>query len=60
MNKLKMFLSLATVLVVVGGAFVFETTVAEAHTSTVKIRVDTNGFSPSSIDVEAGHKLNLV
>lgn len=32
----------------------------EAHTRTVKIRVDKNGFSPSSIDAEAGHKLNLV
>ena len=34
--------------------------VAEAHTRTIKIRVDKNGFSPASIDVEAGHKLNLV
>ena len=32
----------------------------EAHTRTIKIRVDKNGFSPSSIDAEAGHKLNLV
>lgn len=32
----------------------------EAHTRTVKIRVDKSGFSPSSIDAEAGHKLNLV
>lgn len=32
----------------------------EAHTRTVKIKVDKNGFSPSSIDAEAGHKLNLV
>lgn len=60
MNKLKIFLALAAMLVVAGGAFVFETTVAEAHTRTVKIKVDKNGFSPSSIDAEAGHKLNLV
>ena len=60
MNKLRIFFALAAMLVVAGGAFVFETTVAEAHTRTVKIRVDKNGFSPSSIDAEAGHKLNLV
>ena len=60
MNKLKIFFTLAAVLVVAGGALVFETPVAEAHTRTVKIKVDKNGFSPSSIDAEAGHKLNLV
>ena len=60
MNKLKIFLVLSAMFVVAGGAFVFETTVAEAHTRTVKIRVDKNGFSPSSIDAESGHKLNLV
>ena len=60
MNKLKIFLALSAMLVVAGGAFIFETTVAEAHTRTVKIKVDKNGFSPSSIDAEAGHKLNLV
>jgi len=60
MNKLKIFFALTAMLVVVGGAFVFETTVVEAHTRTVKIKVDKNGFSPSSIDAEAGHKLNLV
>ena len=60
MNKLKIFLALSAVLVVAGGAFIFETTVVEAHTRTVKIKVDKNGFSPSSIDAESGHKLNLV
>ena len=60
MNRLKIFLALSAVLVVAGGAFIFETTVAEAHTRTVKIKVDKNGFSPSSIDAESGHKLNLV
>ena len=60
MNKLKIFLALAAMLVVAGGALVFETTAVEAHTRTVKIKVDNNGFSPSSIDAEAGHKLNLV
>jgi len=60
MNKLKIFLAIAAIIVVAGGAFVFETTIAEAHTRTVKVKVDKNGFSPSSIDAEAGHKLNLV
>ena len=32
----------------------------EAHTRTVKISVSKSGFSPSSVDAEAGHKLNLV
>ena len=36
------------------------TTSVEAHTRTVKVKVSKSGFSPSSIDVEAGHKLNLV
>ncbi len=43
-----------------GGAFFITSNVVEAHTRTVKIRVDKDGFSPSSIEVEAGHKLNLV
>ena len=46
--------------VVAGGAFAIVTDVVEAHTRTIKIRVDKNGFSPSSIDVEPDHKLNLV
>jgi Cu+-exporting ATPase len=60
MNKIKVLFAAAALLVASGGAFVFETTVVEAHTRTVKIKVDKNGFSPSSIDAEAGHKLNLV
>lgn len=60
MTKLKIFLALIAMSLAVGAAFVFRTTVVEAHTRTVKIRVDKNGFSPSAIDVEAGHKLNLV
>ena len=60
MNKLKVFFAMAALLVAAGGAFIFETSVAEAHTRTVKVKVDKNGFSPSSIDAEAGHKLNLV
>ena len=60
MKKLKLFLVLAALIVGLGGAFALITNVAEAHTRTVKIRVDKNGFSPSSIEVEAGHKLNLV
>lgn len=60
MNKVKVFFAMAALLVAACGAFIFETTVAEAHTRTVKVKVDKNGFSPSSIDAEAGHKLNLV
>jgi len=60
MRKLKIILALLVVAIVASGAFVFVTDVVEAHTRTVKIRVDKNGFSPSSIDVEPDHKLNLV
>ena len=60
MKKLKLFLALTAIIVGVGGAFALVTNVVEAHTRTVKITVDKNGFSPSSIEVEAGHKLNLV
>lgn len=60
MNKLKIFFALTALMVVASGAFIFETNVVEAHTRTVKIKVDKNGFSPSSIDAEAGHKMNLV
>ena len=60
MKKLKLFLAMTTLVVVAGAAFAFVTNVVEAHTRTVKIRVDKNGFSPSSIDAEAGHRLNLV
>ncbi len=60
MNKLKLVLAAAALLTVAGGAFILVTNVVEAHTRTVKIKVDKNGFSPSSIDAEAGHKLNLV
>ena len=60
MKKLKLFLVLAALIVGLGGTFALVTNVVEAHTRTVKIRVDKDGFSPSSIEVEAGHKLNLV
>ncbi len=60
MRKLKMFLALMAIGVVAAGAFAFVTDVVEAHTRTIKIRVDKNGFSPSSVDVEPDHKLNLV
>ena len=60
MKKLKLSLALAALIIALSGAFVLVTNVVEAHTRTVKIRVDKNGFSPSSIEVEAGHKLNLV
>jgi len=60
MNKMKLFLGLAALIGSFGGAFALVTNVVEAHTRTVKITVDKNGFSPSSIEVEAGHKLNLV
>ncbi len=60
MKKLKLSLALIALIVGLGGAFALVTNVVEAPTRTVKIRVDKDGFSPSSIEVEAGHKLNLV
>lgn len=60
MKKLKLFTALAAVVIALSGALALVTNVVEAHTRTVKIRVDKNGFSPSSFEVEAGHKLNLV
>ena len=60
MKKMKLSLALMALIVGLGGAFALVTNVVEAHTRTVKIRVDKNGFSPSSIEAEAGHKLNLV
>ena len=60
MNKLKLFIVVSVVIVGAVGAFTLIPSVVEAHTRTVKIRVDKNGFSPSSIEAEAGHKLNLV
>ncbi len=60
MKKLKLSLALMALIVGLGGAFALVTNVVEAHTRTVKITVDKNGFSPSSIEVEAGHKVNLV
>lgn len=60
MKKLKLFLVLAALTLSAGGAFAFVTNVVEAHTRTIKIKVNKNGFSPSSILVETGHKLNLV
>jgi len=60
MRKLKIFLALIAIAIVAGGAFIFVTNVVEAHTRRVKIRVDKNGFSPSTIDVEPDNKLNLV
>lgn len=60
MKKLKLSLTLMALIVGLGGAFALVTNVVEAHTRTVKIKVDKTGFSPSTIEVEAGHKLNLV
>ena len=60
MKKMKLFTALAALIIGLVGAFSVVTNVVEAHTRTVKIRVDKDGFSPSSIEVEAGHKLNLV
>jgi len=60
MKKMKLSLALMALIVGLGAAFALVTNVVEAHTRTVKIRVDKNGFSPSSIEAEAGHKLNLV
>lgn len=60
MKKLKLFLAISALAIVAGVAFVSVTNVVEAHTRTVKIAVSKHGFSPSSIEVETGHKLNLV
>ena len=60
MKKMKLFLGVMALTLAFGVAFVVKTNVAEAHTRTVKIRVDKNGFSPSTIELEAGHKVNLV
>ena len=70
MNKLKLFSGLMMLITCLSGANVFakptnkvyvkKTSLAAKHTRTIKIKVDKNGFSPASIDVEAGHKLNLV
>ena len=60
MKKLKLSLALMALIIGLGSAFFITSNVVEAHTRTVKIRVDKNGFSPSSIEVEAGHKVNLV
>lgn len=35
-------------------------TITQAHPRTVKINVSKKGFSPSTIEVEKGHLLNLV
>ena len=60
-KKWKLGIALAVLVAGLTGAFaVAVTRTVEAHTRTVKIRVDRNGFSPSSIEAEAGHKLNLV
>lgn len=60
MKKLKLLLVLVAAFVIAAGAAALPTRTVWAHTRTVNIRVDKNGFSPSSIDVEAGHKLNLI
>ncbi len=60
MKKMKLFLVAMALIVGADGAFALVTNVVEAHTRTIKIKVDKNGFSPASIEVEAGHKLNLV
>lgn len=57
---MKVLLIFAAIFAALGGAFFVGTKMVEAHTRTVKIRVDKNGFSPSTIQVEEGHKLNLV
>ena len=59
MKKTKLFTALAALIFGLG-VFAMVTNVVEAHTRTVKIRVDKNGFSPSSVELEAGHKVNLV
>ena len=60
MKKTKLMIGLTELLAVSSVALALETRTIEAHTRTIKITVDKNGFSPSSTDVETGHKVNLV
>jgi len=60
MKKMKVLSVLTAVVVAAGGIFALVTNVVEAHPRTVKVKVSKSGFSPSSIEAEAGHKLNLV
>lgn len=71
MNKLKLFTGLMVLVLGLSGLTVFanptnpktrsaKSGVAKAHPKTVKITVSKSGFSPSSIEAEAGHKVNLV
>ncbi len=60
MKSPKLLLTAAALVIIAVASFALMPNVVEAHTRTVKVRVDKNGFSPSSIDAEAGHKINLV
>lgn len=64
-NLQKLFLSAASAVAVcaVVASFAvnsFFTSSAAAHTRTIKISISKNGFEPASIDVEKGHRVNLV
>jgi len=60
MKNPKLLLTASVLVIIAVASFALIPNVVEAHTRTVKVRVDKNGFSPSSIDAEAGHKINLV
>jgi|GEM_PF-1804283 len=60
MKSPKLLLTAAALVIIAVASFALIPNVVEAHTRTVKVRIDKNGFSPSSIDAEAGHKINLV
>jgi len=60
MKNPKLLLTASALVIIAVASFALIPNVVEAHTRTVKVRVDKNGFSPSSIDAEAGHKINLV
>ena len=60
MKNLKLLLLFTVVSIGAMTIFNAVTQVVEARSRTIKIRVDSRGFSPSLIEVKAGQKLNLV
>ncbi len=59
MNTRKTIISAMLLLAVAVSATAFTLSKVRAHGSTVKVTVSKNGYSPSTIDVEKGHKVRL-
>jgi plastocyanin domain-containing protein len=55
--KLRLIITIFFIVAVSG---VFSFVVVEAHTRTINIKVDKNGFSPSSTVVTTGHRIKMV